>query len=67
MGLLKGPRGVRLRMSEAALYSTPNTVNQQGYLAHKKTPPPRTLQQAEAWDPTIVLGGVRVPVSEVTL
>ena len=29
----------------------------QGYLAHKKTPPPRTLQLAHAWGLKGVLGG----------
>ena len=29
----------------------------QGYLAHKKTPRPRTLLWADAYDPTIVLRG----------
>ena len=29
----------------------------QGYLAHKKTPSPRTLQQASAYGPTVVRGG----------
>ena len=29
----------------------------QGYLAHKKQPPPRTLQKAYAWGPMVVLGG----------
>jgi len=29
----------------------------QGYLAHKKTPPPRTLQEPYAWGPMVVLGG----------
>jgi hypothetical protein len=29
----------------------------QGYLAHKKPPPPRTLQQAYAYGPVVVLGG----------
>ena len=28
----------------------------QGYLAHKKQPPPRTLQQAYAQRPMVVLG-----------
>ena len=28
-----------------------------GYLAHKKTPPPRTLQQAYAYGPMMVVGG----------
>ena len=39
----------------------------QGYLAHKKTPPFRTLLQADAWGPTIVLGGVHLLMSEVPL
>jgi len=29
----------------------------QGYLAHKKVPPPRTLQQDQAQGPVVVLGG----------
>ena len=32
-----------------------NTANIQGYLAHEKTPPPRTLQQAHAQGPVLVL------------
>ncbi|KAJ1480153.1 hypothetical protein T484DRAFT_1901603 [Baffinella frigidus] len=32
-------------------------VGVQGYLAHKKAPPPRTLQQAYALGPMVVLGG----------
>ena len=29
----------------------------QGYLAHKNLPPPRTLRQAYAYGPMVVLGG----------
>ena len=32
----------------------------QGNLAHKKVPPPRTLQQAYAQGPAVVLGGEAV-------
>jgi len=32
----------------------------QGYLAHKKTPSPRSLQLGYAFGPTAVLGGVAV-------
>ena len=37
----------------------------QGYLARKKTPHPRTLQQDYAKDPTLVLGGGRFLMIEV--
>ena len=37
------------------------------YLAHKKTPPPRTLQEACASGSRVVLGGLRFLVSEVPL
>ena len=30
---------------------------EQGYLAHKKQPPPRTLQKDDAQSPMVVLGG----------
>jgi hypothetical protein len=39
----------------------------QGYLAHKKAPPPRTLQHAHASGPMLVLGGGRFLMSEVPL
>ena len=39
----------------------------QGYLAHKKPPPPRTLPQAYAWGPTAALRGARFLISEVPL
>ena len=39
----------------------------QGYLARKKIPHPRTLQQAYAYEPVIVLGGGRFLMSEVPL
>ena len=39
----------------------------QGYLAHKKPHPPRTLQHDYAYGPTAVLGGGRVLMSEVAL
>ena len=29
----------------------------QGYLDHKKLPPPKTLQYARAWGPAVFLGG----------
>ena len=35
----------------------------QGYLAHKKQPPPRTLQRVLGWSQ----GGVQFLMSEVTL
>jgi len=38
----------------------------QGCLAHKKTPPARTLRQ-ETWGPVEVLGGARFLMSEVPL
>ena len=38
-----------------------------GNLADKKTPPPRTLQQAYAQGPVVVLGGGRFLISEVPL
>ena len=34
-----------------------DSLGVQGYLAHKKRPPPRTLQKAYAQGPTVVLGG----------
>ena len=42
-------------------------VGVQGYLAHKKLPPPRILQQAYAWGPRAVLGRVKFLMSEVPL
>ena len=39
----------------------------QGYLAHKKPPPPRTLRWPCAWGTTVVLGGWRFLRSEVAL
>ena len=39
----------------------------QGYLAHKKLPPPRTLPQAYAQGPRVVLGGGLFLMSEVAL
>ena len=39
----------------------------QGYLANKKTPSPRTLQQAYAYGPRAVPRGVRFLMSEVPL
>ena len=39
----------------------------QGYLAHKKLLPPRTLQWAYAQGPMVVLGGVNFFMSEVPL
>ena len=39
----------------------------QGYLAHKKPYPPRTLQQAYAWGPMVFLGGLLFLMSEVPL
>jgi len=51
MALLQGPMGGGVLMSEVPLYiyKTPSPFSNncgvvQGYLAHKKTPPPRTLQ-----------------------
>ena len=41
----------------AILLSRKNSVQLQGYLAHKKQPPPRTLQQDHAEGPMGVLGG----------
>jgi len=39
----------------------------QGYLAHKKLPRPRTLQQAQAWGPPVLLRGGQLLMSEVPL
>ena len=39
----------------------------QGYLAHKKPPPPRTLQEDYALGPLGALGGGRLLKSEVPL
>ena len=39
----------------------------QGHLAHKKVPPPRTLHQAYAQGPVVVLGEGLFLVSEVPL
>ena len=42
--------------------------NLQVYLAHKKHPPPRTLQKDYTWGPMVVLGGGGLfVVSEVPL
>ena len=42
-------------------WTTPNTVffpqEREGYLAHKKQRPPRTLQQQYAYGPMATLGG----------
>ena len=40
--------------------STPRSQPLRGYLAHKKLPPPRTLQWAYTLGPTVVLGGGQV-------
>ena len=39
----------------------------QGYLAHKKTQPSRTLLWDYAWGPLVALGGWRFLISEVPL
>ena len=39
----------------------------QGYLAHKKAPPPRNLQKAYAYGPTVLVGGGAFLISEVPL
>ena len=39
----------------------------QGHLAHKKQQPPRTLQQAHAYGPSVVLGGSQFLMSKVLL
>ena len=39
----------------------------QGYLAHKKQPPPRTLQEDNVEGPLVVLGGWVFLMSEVPL
>jgi len=39
----------------------------QGYLAYKKTPPPRTLQYASSWGPMAILGGWAFLTREVPL
>ena len=39
----------------------------QGYLAHKKHPPRRNLQQPYDWGPTVALGGGEGFMSEVPL
>ena len=36
----------------------PEKVFEEGYLAHKKPPPPRTLQLAYAQGPMVVIGEV---------
>jgi hypothetical protein len=42
----------------------PNAAGKQGYLAHKKVPPPRTLQQDYAKGPTGAYGGGAVFLSD---
>ena len=37
----------------------------QGHLAHKKVHPPRTLQQACDWSPTVMSGGGQFRMGEV--
>ena len=44
-----------------------HTVHVQWYLADKKTHLPRTLPQAFAWGPMVVLGVEHFLVGEVTL
>ena len=39
----------------------------QGYVAHKKSPPPGTLQQAYAKGPMVILGGWAFLMGEVPL
>jgi len=39
----------------------------QGYVAHKKQPPPRTLQQDYAWGPIVLLREGSFLMSEVPL
>ena len=43
------------------VFSHISSVRLQGYLAHLKTPPPRTLQKDYAWGPVVALGGGAVP------
>ena len=38
----------------------PQVTTRQGYLAHKKQRPPRTLKQDYAWGPMVVLGEIAV-------
>ena len=50
------------------LITSPEAISAvQGHLTHMKSHLPRTLHQAYALGPTIVLGGGRFPKSEVTL
>ena len=39
----------------------------QGYFAHKKPHPPRTLQYDHSWGPMVALGGELFLMSEVPL
>ena len=43
------------------------TEGLQGYLVHKKHPPPRSLPWAYAQGPTVALGGGMIRMSEVPL
>ena len=60
-------------MGEVPLYSPvkprlqPCAWSLQGYLAHKKHPPPRTLQWDYTYGPMVILGGVLFLMSEVLL
>ena len=45
----------------------PDAQTLQGYVAHKKQPPPRTLKWAYAQGPTVALGGGKFLMSEVPL
>ena len=61
-------------MSEASLYSGGQRIfgkwahtKLQGYLAKKKTPRPRNLQEGYAYGPMVILGGGRFLMSEVSL
>ena len=49
---LRAPRGALLTASETCLVGSPRV---QGYLAHNKHPPPKTLQQDCTWEPMVVL------------
>ena len=42
-----------------------HTARVQGYLNHKKHPPPRTLQKPYASGPMMILGGWVFPVNEI--
>ena len=67
LGKSKSQRGEHFRRCLQHAGRGRGALDVQGYLAHKKLPPPRTLQWADAYGPRAVLGGGQFLMSEVPL